>query len=590
MRKLIIVIAFATGIFSCKNKTQPTTEMGDFNQFVENYYDGLMRLDPMTATYNGDNRFNDQLALDPSVGFLKEKYAFYRTIKDSLTHYDYAKLSENDQLSFDIIKQDIDWALGFENIPMQYFPINQFYSLPLAIGQFASGQSVQPFKNYQDFLNWEKRLEKYIVWIDTAIVNMDEGLKNGYSIPKVVVPKVINQINDMVVKDYEKSLFNAPVLSITDSMMSASERDSIKVKYKDLILAKLNPAHEKLSAYLSGTYLPKARTTDGLIGLPNGKSFYELLVRVSTTTNKTPDEVYNIGLSEVARIKAEMIKTMESTGYKGTLPEFFEYMKTDPQFFPYKTPDEVLKAFYVIYDTIKPYVKNIFETEPKTPFEIKQTEAFRAASASAEYNPGLPDGSRPGVFYVPIINARKFNMTSGMESLFLHEAIPGHHYQISLQQENKDLPKFRQFGGNNAYVEGWALYCESLGKELGLYRNPYQYMGALGDEMLRAVRLVVDVAIHYKGMTREEAMAYFLENIPTTPEYAESEIERYMVIPSQALGYKIGALKIRELRTKYEQKLGSKFNLAVFHTQVLKDGSLPLSVLEAKLDKWAAAL
>lgn len=255
---------------------------------------------------------------------------------------------------------------------------------------------------------------------------------------------------------------------------------------------------------------------------------------------------------------------------------------------PYKTPKDVLDAFENIHQRMQPNLKKEFTHVPKTPFEIRQTEAFRAASASAEYNQGSADGSRPGIFYVPILDATKFNTTSGMESLFLHEAIPGHHYQISLTQENTSLPKFRRFGGDNAYVEGWALYCESLGKELGLFTDPYQHMGALGDEIHRAIRLVVDVAIHTKGMTREQAIKYMMDNEPISEQGATAEIERYMAMPGQALGYKIGALKIRELRTKYEKQLGSKFNIAEFHNQILKDGSMPLSVLETKMDAWAA--
>ena len=236
---------------------------------------------------------------------------------------------------------------------------------------------------------------------------------------------------------------------------------------------------------------------------------------------------------------------------------------------------------------MQPQLKKYFNLVPKTHFEIRQTEAFRAATASAEYLPGSPDGKRPGIFYVPIVDATRFNTTSGMESLFLHEAIPGHHYQISIQQEDTLLPKFRRFGGYNAYVEGWALYSESLGKELGLYTDPYQLMGSLGDEIHRAIRLVVDVGIHSKNMTREDAIKYMMDNEPIDINGATAEIERYMVIPSQALGYKIGSLKIRELRTKYENKLKDKFNIADFHGEVLKDGALPLTLLENKLDKWA---
>jgi uncharacterized protein (DUF885 family) len=289
----------------------------------------------------------------------------------------------------------------------------------------------------------------------------------------------------------------------------------------------------------------------------------------------------------VPRIKSLMDSIKNAVGFNGDLHSFFEYMNNDKRFTPYKTPGEVLGAFKNIHQRMIPYVKKMFNRVPKTAFEIRQTEAFRAASASAEYLQGSPDGSRSGIFYVPILDAGTFNVTNGMESLFLHEAIPGHHYQISLQQEDTLLPRFIRFGLNNAYVEGWALYCESLGKELGLYTDPYQYMGALGDEMHRAIRLVVDVAIHTKNMTREQAIKYMMNNEAISEQGATAEIERYMVIPGQALGYKIGALKIMELRERYEKLFGSKFNLAAFHDEILKDGSLPLEILEAKMDKWA---
>jgi uncharacterized protein (DUF885 family) len=256
---------------------------------------------------------------------------------------------------------------------------------------------------------------------------------------------------------------------------------------------------------------------------------------------------------------------------------------------PYHEPKEVIAAFEKIHQTMQPNLKKLFLNEPKTAFEIRQTEAFRAESASAEYNQGSADGTRPGIFYVPILDATQFNTTSGMESLFLHEAIPGHHYQISLTQENTALPKFRRYGGHNAYIEGWALYCESLGKELGLYTDPYQYMGALGDEIHRAIRLVVDVAIHSKNMSREEAIKYMMDNEAISEQGATAEIERYMAIPGQALGYKTGAMKIAALRKKYEASLGTKFNIADFHNEVLKDGSLPLAVFEAKMDRWASS-
>ncbi len=413
-------------------------------------------------------------------------------------------------------------------------------------------------------------------------------MEANFVLPRSLVVKIIPQLNPFVTDSNHTSenLFYAPLKMMPDSF-SAGDKKRLTDAYRKMVNEQISPAYKKLVVFFQNDYLPKSRASSGIGVLPDGKAYYAYLVRQQTTTDKTPDEIYNTGLSEVKRIRGLMDSVKNAVGFKGDLPAFFEYMKNDKKFMPYKTPQEVLNAFHKIHETMRPNLEKMFIHVPKAKFEIRQTEAFRAASASAEYLQGTPDGSRPGVFYVPILDATKFNTTSGMESLFLHEAIPGHHYQISLQQEDTTLPKFRRFGGQNAYVEGWALYCESLGKALGLFTDPYQYMGALGDEIHRAIRLVVDVGIHDKGMTREEAIKYMMDNEAISEQGATAEIERYMAIPGQALGYKIGALKIRELRNKYEKQLGSKFNLATFHDEVLKDGSMPLALLEKKMDDWA---
>ena len=274
--------------------------------------------------------------------------------------------------------------------------------------------------------------------------------------------------------------------------------------------------------------------------------------------------------------------------FRGDLPAFFAYLESDPKFTPFRTQEEVLNAFRAVQDRLAPGLLRLFGRVPRSPFEIQATEAFRAVTASAEYSRGAPDGSRPGIFYVPIPDATKFSTTSGMESLFLHEALPGHHYQVSLQQENTSLPKFRRFGSYPAFSEGWALYCESLGPELGLYTNPYQRIGALADEMHRALRLVVDVGLHARGLGREQAIRYLLDNEPITEAEATAEVERYMALPGQALAYKTGALKLRELRTRYEKQLGPRFSLRAFHDEILAGGAMPLAVLERRMDTWAA--
>jgi uncharacterized protein (DUF885 family) len=591
MKQILFLSISVTVLFlSCKlsSETQPvnTAPNKGLAALFENYHEESLKLYPIEATYEGDNRYNNLLPIDFTDGYRDSVKRFYDKYNAALAAFDTTKLSEEDKLSYAIFKYTNDLGLDELKFHENYIPFNQFYGLTLTLGQFGSGEGGQPFKTVQDYDNWIKRATAFSAWADSAIVYFIKGIAANYVLPKALVVKMIPQVNDLVTTDASKSLFYGPIKKLPASFSDADKK-RLTEAYSKLINEQLVPSYKKLGIFLKEEYLPKARTTSGVGDLPDGKAYYEFCVRQQTTTNKTPDEIYNLGLSEVKRIRHQMDSVKEAVKFHGDLPAFFEYMKTDKRFMPYKKPEEVLAAFERIHQTMQPNLKKEFIHVPKTKFEIRQTEAFRAASASAEYNQGSADGSRPGIFYVPILDATKFNTTSGMESLFLHEAIPGHHYQISLQQEDTLLPKFRRFGGQNAYVEGWALYCESLGKELGLYTDPYQYMGALGDEIHRAIRLVVDVAIHSKGMTREEAIKYMMDNEAISEQGATAEIERYMAIPGQALGYKIGALKIRELRTKYEAALGSKFNLGGFHDQVINDGSMPLSLLEEKIDKWA---
>jgi uncharacterized protein (DUF885 family) len=340
-----------------------------------------------------------------------------------------------------------------------------------------------------------------------------------------------------------------------------------------------------MANFLKNEYLPASRVTSGIGSISYGPEYYKGLVKNWTTTEMTPEEIHQLGLSEVKRISLEMEKVKNSVGFKGTLLEFFEEVRNKKELKPFQKPEEVIANFEKIYTKIKPNVDKLFSLQPKSKFEIRRTEAFREKTASAEYNPGATDGSRPGIFYVPIPNVKEYNVY-GDEDLFLHEAIPGHHFQISLQQENALLPDFRKFAWFGAYGEGWALYTESLGKELGLYQDPYQYFGMLGNEMHRAVRLVVDTGMHYKGWSREQAIAYSLANEAESEASIIAEIERYMAIPGQALSYKIGQLKILELRKKAETKMGTKFDIKMFHQKVLESGVLPLALLENNINTW----
>ncbi|HEV8283452.1 MAG TPA: DUF885 domain-containing protein [Chitinophagaceae bacterium] len=600
MKKISLSLFVASLFFmACNNdnkKIEMKTDNKDLAALFENYYKERMQLVPLESTQNGDTINNDKLFADFTDSYREKYKQFFSRYLDEIKKYNRDELSENDQLSYDIFKREMEMTLEglslgwFANIVTypdhRYIPFTQFGGVPIWMGQSGSGDGSQPFKTITDYDNWLKRATAFSVWTDSAIIYFRKGIAANVTLPQPLVKKMIDEMDAMVVSDATKSLFYGPINKIPQSF-SDSDRKRMTTAFVQLINQQLVPSYKRLSDFLKTEYLPKARTTTGINAVPDGDKYYNYLIRFWTTTNKTPDEIYQTGLSEVKRIRGIMDSVKNAVGFTGDLNAFFQYMRTDKRFTPFKTPDDVLNATRSILARIQPNVKKMFTHEPKSPFEIRQTEAFRAASASAEYIPGSPDGKRPGIYYIPIVDATKFNTTSGMESTFLHEAIPGHHYQISIQQENSSLPKFRRFAWYGAYGEGWALYCESLGKELGVYTDPYQYMGALGDEIHRAIRLVVDPAIHTGKMTREEAIKYMMDNEAVDEQGATAEIERYMAVPAQALSYKIGALKIRELRNKYQQQLGSKFNLAAFHDEFLKDGCMPLEVAEKKMDAWA---
>lgn len=588
MQKIVVAV-FAILLFTaCKlsnnNATkEPNTELA---ALFDQYFAERMQLFPLESTTNGDSLYNDKLYADFTDSRRATIKAFYKRYQTLLSKFDPDALNENDKISYNIFKYEMESSLKGLSFNDNLIPANQFWSLPLTLGQLGSGDGSQPFKTVKDYDNWLTRATRFSAWADSAIVYFRKGIAANVVLPASLVTKMLPQYEAMQTPTAEANLFYGPIKKLPVGF-STADKDRLTQAYINLITQQLMPSYKKMGDFLRNEYLPKARTTTGINGIADGDKYYTYLVKFWTTTDKTPDEIYNTGLAEVTRITAEMEKIKSQVGFKGDLKAFFEFMRNDKQFTPYKNADEVLAAFRAIQTKIDPNLSKIFSRTHKTKFEIRQTEAFRAASASAEYNQGTADGSRPGIFYVPIVDATTFNTTSGMESLFLHEAIPGHHYQISLQQENEKLPKFRRYSWYGAYGEGWALYCESLGKELGLYTDPYQYMGALGDEMHRAIRLVVDVAMHTGKMTREQAIQYMMENEAISLEGATAEIERYMAIPGQALSYKIGALKIADLREKYRQQLGTQFKLAAFHDEILKDGCMPLAVIEQKMDDWA---
>ena len=588
MKKLILFISIIS-FLSCQKEKNAAQKNPQLDKIISEYYEDQLKLSPISATFNGDNRYNDLLNIDFTDSHRALVKSILEKYQKSIQEIDRKSLHTNDQLTYDLIERDVNLGLEGLSFPENLIPLNQFYGFHLTFAQLGSGSVIQPFVTVKDYENWSKRMLKGAAYLDSSVVYFRKGMAAGHVLPKALIVKIIPQLDAFNVKDVKESTFYGPIKNLPKSFSEADKKRFTEL-YTNNIQQIILPAYSRLATFMKEEYLPKGRLSSGISDIPNGKAYYQYLIRTMTTTDKSADEIYQTGLSEVKRIKTEMEKTKDAVGFKGDLKAFFEYMRTDPKFTPFKDPAEVLAAFETIHKKMEPALKTMFGRVPKSPFEIRQTEAFRAASASAEYFAGSEDGKRPGIFYVPITNAKTFNLTSGMESLFLHEAIPGHHYQISLQQENGDLPKFRRFGGNSAYAEGWALYTESLGKELGLYTDPYQYMGALGDEMHRAIRLVVDAGMHSKNMTREEAIKFMMDNEPLSEEGTIAEIERYMAIPAQALSYKIGALKIKEIRERLTKQLGAKFKLSDFHDELLKDGNMPLEVLEKKMDQWASGL
>ncbi|WP_396635371.1 DUF885 domain-containing protein [Maribacter sp. R77961] len=600
MKKLCSVLGIIFLVLACKEEKKiiitPSSNSAVDSLFVA-FYSFKKSINPIEATKAGYQKYNDTVANYISDDYqlhLKERYTYFL---DALSAYDSLSVGAENWMSLKVMEWDCSIKLeGLMNplttiaspiydLPnFELMPLFQIQSLHLYMAQLGGGSSVQPFKTEKDYSDWLERLEDYLAFLDTCIIKMEEGMAQGVVSPKVLTLKMLPQVQAFIGVPLEDNLFYKPVLNIPEAI-SEAKQDAIKKTYEDFISNKLVPKYKLLNNFLVDTYLPASRETDGIGDLPNGEATYDYLIRLHTTTNLTADEIHNLGLSEVARIREEMEKVKSEIGFKGDLKSFFEFIRANENLKPFTKPEQVIANFNTIKKRIAIRLDSVFTSKPKAGFEVKRTEAFREASASAEYVPGSKDGTRSGTFYVPIPNVAEFN-TLQNEALFLHEAIPGHHYQLSLQQENTNLPEFLHPESMGIFVEGWALYAESLGKELGLYEDPYQYFGMLSMEMHRAIRLVVDTGIHAKGWTREEAIAYSLNNEAESEEGVISEIERYMATPGQALSYKIGQLKIQELRLKSEKELGANFDVRLFHDQVLNSGSLPLVLLEEKINTW----
>ena len=580
--KKILLFCFSIILLACQEKN--STDLVSFDDFLENYYQENIKLYRINATFQGDSRYNDTLPNFLSSSFEAKEKAFFQSYLNEVANYPDTLLSEEQQLSKKVLKWECEMYLQGIKFPKDLMPIDQMWGFQLTMGQLASGMGAQPFKTPQDYDNWLIRIEGYLSWLQSAKENMKEGMAVGWVLPTSLVQKVIPQLEVMSTTQWDEHLFYSPIRNLPEGF-SEEDRSRLSAAYAAMVQNKIIPAYADLVEFMSGEYFAASRESSGFNALPEGDAYYQYAIRLYTTTDMTAEEIHTLGLNEVARIQSEMEKIKDQVGFKGDLKAFFDHVRTRKELMPYTDAQQVIDHFYSIQERMLPQVNRLFELQPKTAFEVRRTEAFREASASAEYNQGSLDGTRPGIFYVPIPNVTEYNIFSD-EDLFLHEAIPGHHFQISLQQENENLPSFRKDLWYSAYGEGWALYTESLGKELGLYEDPYQYFGMLGAEIHRAIRLVVDTGLHAKGWTREQAIQYSLDNEAESEASIISEVERYMANPGQALSYKVGQLKIRELRTLAETALGSDFDIKHFHRIVLESGCIPLSYLEDKIKNW----
>ncbi len=585
MKSILVSSILILTCFSCKNSHQETVT---FDQLLASYTKTNYEMNPLLATREGINDYNHQINNYISPEYLKKYITINQAYLDSLEMLDSNGLNESEQLSMQVLSYKLSQenklfnaGLIWESFSI-YRPVNQFqFSFPQQFAVLASGTGYIPFHTEDDYRNFMQRMHGFDKWIDQAISNMRDGLTKNNTNPKVTMSKILAQLKPLFATDTINHLFLKPLKMLPDGMDDLSST-ALESDYKKAVKTVLKPAYKKLHDFLMVEYIPNLREEAGLIQNADGKTEYAIWLNYYTDFDVTPDQIFNMGLKEVERIRKEMDSLKTSVGFSGTLPEFFDYINADQKFKPFKTKDEVIKRYESFLIRMEPFLKSNFNLTPKAKFEVRVVEPFREATANAHYMP--PTSGNPGVFYEAVSDPLKYNEIY-MEALFLHEAIPGHHFQMAIQQE-LDIPAFRKSYWTTAFGEGWALYIESLGAELGLYEDPYQYMGRLSNEMERAIRQVVDPGIHGKGWTRDQAIAYILENQPISRAGAEQKVDRYIVRPGQAVSYKFGEQKILEWRKKAQQQLDGYFDIKAFHDVLLKNGCLPMNIMEKQVEKW----
>jgi uncharacterized protein (DUF885 family) len=567
---------------------QAPTGHTDFAVLAARYFDERMDLDPLQASaLLADPKYEGRLEIGIAPDHIARERALLERVATELARLPPERLDAADRLSRELLDREVRNAMEGARYPQHLMPMNQWGGLPLSLANWAGGDQAQPLKTPTDYDNYLKRLRRLPQYNDQAIANMREGIKRGLTVPRPLIVSALPALKNLVAPTLEKTPYGA-ALKVMPESFTAADRARITRAYHAAYEREIRPSLQSLVAYLQGPYLAACRTSAGLSALPEGEAWYAWLVRSTTTTDMTPDEIHRLGLAEVARIHSEMASLQSGFGFKGDVTGFLHWHEQQPRFRPYKTWDEVLAGYEALNEKVVPQLPRLFGRRPKQPLAIRLIPELQRATTSPYYNSPSPDGSRPGIFFVgaPTQPARYNN--SGMTSLLLHEGQPGHHFQVCIQQELA-LPMFRRYGWSDAFGEGWALYAETLGRELGVYEDPNQYLGHLKAELHRAVRLVTDTGLHAKGWTRERTMRYMVDNQGMTEADARLSTERYMAWPSQALAYKIGQLKFSSLRQRAAERLGNRFDVAGFHDRALAQGTLPLTVLEREIDAWISS-
>ncbi|WP_448136272.1 DUF885 domain-containing protein [Stenotrophomonas rhizophila] len=563
------------------------SKAAQLNRIYDEYWDASMRLNPLQATFQGDARHNDQLPNILSAAYRQQSHDFTVEWLGKVEKIGTDGLTGQDLLSYEIFVRDARMSLAAEKYPNWMLPVSQYYNLGSIMAILGSGSGAQPFNTVADYDSWSKRSLGIAPLFDQAVANMRDGMKAGVVQPRDLMEKVLPQLDAVIKPTAEESIFWAPVRNMPEDFPEA-DKARITAEYKRMIEYRIMPAYRALRGFIATEYLPATRTSDGLGALPNGQAWYTQNIVQSTAATLDAKQIHAVAEQRVASLQAQITATLKDNKIRGSQQKVLRNMRTDRSF-QYANSEALLTRYKQLQAQVGSRLPALLGTLPKAPLEVRAVEPERAASASAvAYQPPLPDGMRPGILYVNTANLPTRRRWSAPMQ-FLHEGIPGHHVQLGLQQELDKLPRFRRLGGDIAFIEGWGLYAESLGEQLGVYQDPYERIGYLQAALTRAARMAADTGVHAQGWSKRQAVDYLVKTADMPTEDATAEVERFMALPGQTLPNGLGELKMVELRERAKAALGPRFDLRRFHEEILRDGSMPLDILDAKMTRWIAA-